>query len=453
MKKILLFSFILISGILFLHEVHATTYLDVFATGIIQPTQNITISGHITNDTASDVISGINVSASVNSGGSGDDVTASDGSFSFNITAPSTVGEYLVTITTNESTPIVKTIPVYVSNVTDGTITYLDKSPPFSVGTTFSINVTLLDGATLIQGYTPNITIYTLNGPPVGWSITNNSATSGSDGVISYNISIPSTAATGQYVIVVEKGSITSVFSLKSGYIIIVNPETTSEEISSNFAPNTDIMILAKIKTSSGVAAASAATSVNAYITLPNGTVRNISLSARNQSTYPGYYNNTFSDTSLTGTYEVRIDATIGSSIIQGYTYFEIGTFNVNLESQEDFFMEWGGTAAFPAGGTVGLNIVPFNLSNGELLTVPTDLPACNTSYLTIDDIFFINGTSINSTITDSDISPSANISWSKISKTGSSLADLTTRSASDLSSGILPSERLSGNYPALGSS
>jgi len=44
----------------------------------------------------------------------------------------------------------------------------------------------------------------------------------------------------------------------------------------------------------------------------------------------------------------------------------------------------------------------------------------------------------IDSTITDADISPQANISWSKISKSGSSLGDL---------GGILPADKLSGSY------
>ncbi len=39
---------------------------------------------------------------------------------------------------------------------------------------------------------------------------------------------------------------------------------------------------------------------------------------------------------------------------------------------------------------------------------------------------------------------------WTDVSKTGSSLADLATRSAADLSSGILPSARLSGVYSAV---
>lgn len=49
------------------------------------------------------------------------------------------------------------------------------------------------------------------------------------------------------------------------------------------------------------------------------------------------------------------------------------------------------------------------------------------------------------SNITNTEISASAGIAWSKISKVGSSLADLATRSAADLSSGALPIARLTG--------
>lgn len=392
---------ILVSFLFALSSVCATTFLDVFVTGIVQPSQNIAISGQMTNDSASDEIANVNITATMTSGGSGSELSDASGNFNFNITAPSTAGEHLVTVTTNESTQKSKTIPVFVSNVTGGSIAYVGKSPPFSVDTNFTISVTLLDGTTPINGYEPNVTIFKLNGPPVTWTITNQSSKSNSDGNINYTVTIPASATTGHYVIVVERGAVTSVFNIKSGYIVLTSTETTSGETSSNFAPGTEVMILAKIKTSTGVAAASAASSVDAYITLPNGTVENITLTARNQTTYPGYYNNSYSGTPLSGTYDVRVDATIGSAVVQGYTFFDTKTFSVKLENQEDFFMEWGGTAAFAAGGTVGLNVVAINLSSDNLLTVPGNIPACNSTYVKIDDIFYVNKTSINSTITD----------------------------------------------------
>lgn len=52
----------------------------------------------------------------------------------------------------------------------------------------------------------------------------------------------------------------------------------------------------------------------------------------------------------------------------------------------------------------------------------------------------------------DASISGTAAIAWSKISKTGSSLADLATRSAATLNSGLLDDARLSTNIPRLAS-
>lgn len=52
--------------------------------------------------------------------------------------------------------------------------------------------------------------------------------------------------------------------------------------------------------------------------------------------------------------------------------------------------------------------------------------------------------------ITGDLIDPDAEIPWSAIDKTGSSLADLATRSASDLSSGTLPDARFPSILPAV---
>lgn len=56
-------------------------------------------------------------------------------------------------------------------------------------------------------------------------------------------------------------------------------------------------------------------------------------------------------------------------------------------------------------------------------------------------------------TIGNAQIDAAAAIAWTKISKTGSSLADLTTRSAADLSSGTLSDSRLSSNVSLFGTS
>lgn len=82
------------------------------------------------------------------------------------------------------------------------------------------------------------------------------------------------------------------------------------------------------------------------------------------------------------------------------------------------------------------------DLSSGTLLAAR--LPALS------GDITMAAGTSTAAitagVIVDADINASAAITWTKISKTGSSLADLITRSAGDLSSGTL----LAARMPAL---
>jgi len=55
--------------------------------------------------------------------------------------------------------------------------------------------------------------------------------------------------------------------------------------------------------------------------------------------------------------------------------------------------------------------------------------------------------------ITNTEIAAGASIGWTKIDKTGSSLADLTTRSAGDLTSGSLADARLSANVSLFGAS
>jgi hypothetical protein len=52
--------------------------------------------------------------------------------------------------------------------------------------------------------------------------------------------------------------------------------------------------------------------------------------------------------------------------------------------------------------------------------------------------------------LVNANIDPAAAIAWTKIDKTGSSLADLATRSASDLSSGTLPDGRFPATLPAI---
>jgi len=379
--------------------VAATNYLQAYAKGVVKPYSNLAISGQIVNTSASDTIAGVNVSANVTGGLANSALTAADGTFSFNITSPASYGGFDVFVAANNVSSLSKWIPIYVTNVTSGSISYVSDLPPYSAGNTFTVNVTLKNGTAPAATYTPNVTVYTANGQRLSWTIANNSASSDASGVIAYNITVPASAAPGQYAIIVERGAVSSVFSVDSGYQALVSPQTEAGSVTLNFAPSSSVNVYTKVKTTAGLAVSSGITSVTLYVTLPNGTVRSSSMTANDQSSYPGYYNANFTGTSASGTYYVRVDAVVGSTTVQGYSIFNVRGFNARLEPQTDFFMDWGGSSAFGAYQTVGLNIIATNLTNDEVFTIPANIPACNTTYLKLVDVFYANGTSINGTI------------------------------------------------------
>jgi hypothetical protein len=84
----------------------------------------------------------------------------------------------------------------------------------------------------------------------------------------------------------------------------------------------------------------------------------------------------------------------------------------------------------------------------------PATLPAISGANLTnLDAADLATGTVPLARITgltNAEIAAAAAIDWTKVSKAGSSLADLITRSAGDLSSGTLADGRLSANVPLL---
>lgn len=85
-----------------------------------------------------------------------------------------------------------------------------------------------------------------------------------------------------------------------------------------------------------------------------------------------------------------------------------------------------------------GANLWYYDTGSGWA-QLPVDATVITTGY--IDNSHLHN-------ILDGQIGATAAISWSKISKSGSSLADLATRSAGDLNSGTLLDARLSTNVP-----
>ncbi len=91
-------------------------------------------------------------------------------------------------------------------------------------------------------------------------------------------------------------------------------------------------------------------------------------------------------------------------------------------------------------GGTITANAIKAGTDGSGL----TSLNASNISSGTLNSARL-------PLLVNANIDAAAAIAWSKIDKTGSSLADLATRSASDLSSGTLADARLSANIARLG--
>jgi hypothetical protein len=128
------------------------------------------------------------------------------------------------------------------------------------------------------------------------------------------------------------------------------------------------------------------------------------------------------------------------------------------------------------ASGTLTTGIIPSAALSGALPAISgaslTALNASNLASGTVPDARFpatlpamsgVNLTALNASnlasgtvplgrlsgLTNTEIDAAAAIAWSKVSKSGASLADLATRSASDLSSGTLPDARFPATLPA----
>ncbi len=395
----LFFLITLVSFSFFATDALAVNRLNVTTSGVVQISKNIVIAGSDTNTTTSDSISSVNNTAIINGTSQGNySITPANGTFYFNVTAPSVVGPYNITVYTNHSTPLIKYFPIFVSNATTGTITFVRSFPPFSASSTFTVNITLknytipvnnISGTTF--SYNPAVSVYLSDGTNTSWTIVNNSVGTDVDGTAIYNITIPSTAATGSYVILVDEGVISTVFEVSSGYRVAVNTLDTSDAITSNFAPSSTVNIFAKIRDTNGNPVTGA--TVNASITNPAGTVSTIVLSAHPSS--EGFYNNTFSSTSLTGNYEIRISATVSGNTIESTGIFSVRTFTARIEPHKKFFFEWGGQGAFKPNSTIALDIISNNLTDSAII----NWGSCTTANYTWVDLSLVNGTSINSSV------------------------------------------------------
>jgi len=118
-----------------------------------------------------------------------------------------------------------------------------------------------------------------------------------------------------------------------------------------------------------------------------------------------------------------------------------VGQFTVDAQGRITSATDVQITGASPVGSALGSGHIWVGNSSNQAaeVAVTGDATLSNTGILTIS----------SGVITDSKVASNAGIAWTKISKSGSNLADLQTRSASDLSSGNLDIARmpLGGNW------
>ncbi len=359
---------------------YSSEYVDVSAPYFVKPGENVTIQGYVGNaSNTSDYVGSINVSANFTFGNGTYNIankTSSDtGGFAFNITAPnmtsfngSTFDIYLNTNSTSNPA-INKTIKVVITNATNASLVYHGTKPPFPTNRTFTVNLTYFDGNTGLQNNFPSVEVFKVNGiEDLTFGVLNLSSRT-SNGRMQYNISIPTTAS-GQYLIVVDKGLATLVFEIQAAVVLTSQLKTTSDEVSVDYAVNGTLNPFAIIRYSNGTPYSFNATDfITAHVTLPNGTTHTFNYSATNTSTKPGYFNRTFNNTNTSGNYKIKYVANIGGATYETSNQFTVRSFKASLETEKTFFREWGGKKIITPSSTVRFNVMAINTTDGSILT------------------------------------------------------------------------------------
>ncbi|MFA6049339.1 MAG: hypothetical protein WC792_05350 [Candidatus Micrarchaeia archaeon] len=394
----------------------AADVMNVSAPFSAFPSGNLTVSGNLfSNSNLSGPVNGTNVTIYVDGVLYNYSTTGASGNASIMFGAPFDRGQHNITINTTDGN-VSKQFPFFVSNVSSGNASFVGaKLPPFSAGETFTVQVTALNSTgSPVSGTQLDAKIFADMGKEqTAWTVSNLSATTDSNGVMQFNITAPSGTASGQYALLVERGAIVLVFNIRSGYVIAINTQTTSEEITANFYPTQTVMLLAKMRTLSGDPVTNA--TINAQVTAPNGTSYSVSLTAANQTASPGQYNNTFSGTGTTGTYEVRVLASVDSTTVETFSSFDVKDLSARLSEEKEFsFDPFQQGKSFKPGGIVRLNALVYNLTDGSILTGAVSgatASQANCSATQVYDVYYAaNGSSVtiaanNTNVTGSEFS------------------------------------------------
>lgn len=390
-KRLILFftlSLFIFSVVGFSKVLAIDFYLDAHTNNTVLPDQNITVWGGVYNySNTSDGIEGFVVTANLSTGANGTSTTGSDGNFSILLNTTGLAGENTATVSSNFTT---KTVNFRVSNMSTLTIEFVENLPPFNVGGTIITKITSTDTNKADQ--TINGTIFASDGKkPSGWGT--NTSTTNDNGIAYLNFSIPSTASAGRYVLSVENGAGYAFFIIKK-YTVSVKTKDTAGAAKAVFSPGDNVTVETKIVDSNGNLRN--VTSVACDVIDENNTLTSITGTIISDGKYQ--CNHTTSGTGQS--YDVKVTATDGSITEIVYTKFATQAFSVRLAPKTgDFFRDFGGKKSFTIGQTLQMNIIPTNVSNGEMLTSGTDF-YCNTTSITIWDVFFAsNGTSVNGSV------------------------------------------------------
>ncbi|MFH1106467.1 MAG: hypothetical protein V1787_01080, partial [Candidatus Micrarchaeota archaeon] len=348
-------------------------FLDANAPSFTSPGGTVYVYAAVANSSnAIQYLEGYNVSASLNTSNMTNTTNSSSPQVLELAVPASLYGEYNITVTDNSTENQTKVLPLYVTNVSNASFAFIDRFPPYSAGANFTINVTLrhVNGSLMPAGFNLgllSIKVFSANGNDTGWTVANLSGVD-SAGTARYRIVVPSNRD-GQFALVVDKGAGFLVFMVKSGYTMAVSPQDSNGDSNVQYAPGQAASVLAKIRGSTGGPVTSGVTAT-AFVTLPNGTVRNFSLTQSNSTAFPGFYNGSFGtlNSSLTGQYDVRVEATVGTQVLEGYTRFTSQTFSARFQEKTGFFEDWGGKRAIMPGSGAEFDLIATNLTDGAVI-------------------------------------------------------------------------------------
>lgn len=372
-------------------------YPDLSSNLTLNPGDVINITGGIKNSTDGYVA---NENITINFTSFNGTATSSSSGILSNFTAPTQPGEHNITIIYNGTS---RKIPLWITNVSSlSTIEFTSLKPPYSAGNSFLINLTLKNNSgSTISNFTPLIEVFAANGLKQSWTITNTTNAAVHNGIITYNISIPSDSNGGNFALIVEKGRVVTYLYLLSGYVMSVNIQTLQNETRSNYALSSQINILAKIRDTDGNPISNATQAI-AVITYPNGTVVNYSLSNASDS---GKYNITITAPSISGEYNVLAEANVSGTLLESSIVFTLKSISASLETQKEFFREWGDAEAITPGSDVAFNLIIVNLSDDSAFTGSTEggSSQVNCSSVTLISLSnAVNGSAITASITSS---------------------------------------------------